>query len=108
MERAGGTATSRGSGDRRGERRQSEPLAGAHYDQYTLASPKYLTDNWMSGGQGALSSDARGKTSTSAVWAQDVWRFAPDWTATLGLRYEWWRAFDGYKANSSVVRRRWR
>ena len=30
-----------------------------------LASPKYLTDNWISGGQGALSADARGKTQTA-------------------------------------------
>ena len=69
---------------------------GAHYDRYTLASPKYLTDNWISGSQGALSSDARGKTQTEAIWVQDVWRFAPDWVTTLGARYEWWRAFDGF------------
>ena len=69
---------------------------GAHYDRYALVSPKYLTDNWISGGQGALSSDARGKTQTTALWLQDVWRFAPDWTTTLGARYEWWRAFDGF------------
>ena len=69
---------------------------GAHYDRYTLVSPKYLTDNWMSGSQGALSSDARGKTRTEALWIQDVWRFAPDWVTTLGARYEWWRAYDGY------------
>jgi iron complex outermembrane receptor protein len=30
------------------------------------------------------------------VWLQEVWRFAPDWTTTLGARYEWWRAYDGY------------
>jgi iron complex outermembrane receptor protein len=69
---------------------------GAHYDRYVLASPKYLTDNWMSGGEGALSSDARGKTQTSALWLQDVWRFDSSWTATLGARHEWWRAFDGF------------
>ncbi len=69
---------------------------GAHYDRYALVSPKYLTDNWMSGGNGALSSDARGKTRTEAIWLQDLWRFAPDWTTTLGARYEWWRAYDGY------------
>ncbi|MEO8755014.1 MAG: TonB-dependent receptor, partial [Casimicrobiaceae bacterium] len=67
---------------------------GAHYDRYALVSPKYLTDNWISGGQGPLSSDARGKTQTTAVWLQDVWRVAPDWTTTLGGRYEWWQAFD--------------
>ena len=69
---------------------------GAHYDRYTLKSPKYVTDNWISGSFGSLSSDAQGKTETSALWLQDVWRFAPEWSATLGARYEYWRAFDGY------------
>ncbi|MFL9880877.1 TonB-dependent receptor [Herbaspirillum rhizosphaerae] len=69
---------------------------GGHYDQYKLVSPTYSTSNWVSGSNGALSTDSRGKTETSAVWAQDVWRLAPDWKATLGGRYEWWRAFGGY------------
>ena len=69
---------------------------GAHYDQYKLVSPTYLTSNWVSGSNGALSTDSRGKTETSAVWAQDAWRLAQDWKATLGGRYEWWRAFGGY------------
>ncbi len=69
---------------------------GSHYDQYKLVSPTYLTGNWISGGNGALSVDSRGKTETSALWAQDVWRLSENWKATLGGRYEWWRAFGGY------------
>lgn len=69
---------------------------GGHYDQYKLVSPTYSTSNWLSGSNGAVSTDSRGKTETSALWAQDVWRLASDWKATLGGRYEWWRAFDGY------------
>ena len=69
---------------------------GSHYDQYKLVSPTYLTSDWIAGGNGALSVDSRGKTETSALWAQDVWRLSPNWKATLGWRYEWWRAFDGY------------
>lgn len=68
---------------------------GAHYDRYTLATPTWNTSNWISGGNGTLNADSRGKTETSAVWAQDVWHLAPAWKATLGARYEWWRAFDG-------------
>ncbi|QNB08414.1 TonB-dependent receptor [Herbaspirillum frisingense] len=74
---------------------------GGHYDRYTLATPTWNTSNWISGGNAALFSDSRGKTETSALWAQDVWRFAPAWKATLGARYEWWRAFDGYNYSSS-------
>ncbi len=69
---------------------------GSHYDRYTLVSPTYLTSDWVNGGNGALSIDARGKTETSAIWLQDVWRLSPNWKATFGSRYEWWRAFDGY------------
>ena len=78
---------------------------GTHIDQYKLVSPTFNTSNWVSGSNGSLLTDARGKTETRALWAQDVWRLAPDWKATLGGRYEWWRAFDGvnYAAASGTV-----
>ena len=78
-----------------------EISVGAHYDRYTLATPTWNTSNWISGGNGTLASDSRGKTETSALWAQDVWRFSPGLKATLGARYEWWRAFDGYNYSTS-------
>ncbi|WP_237772451.1 TonB-dependent receptor [Herbaspirillum robiniae] len=74
---------------------------GAHYDRYTLATPTWNTTDWVSGGNGALASDSRGKTETSALWAQDVWRLSPVLKATLGARYEWWRAFDGYNYSTT-------
>jgi iron complex outermembrane receptor protein len=74
---------------------------GAHYDRYTLATPTWNTSDWISGGNGTLASDSRGKTETSALWAQDVWRLAPSLKATLGARYEWWRAFDGYNYSTT-------
>ncbi|HUK36115.1 MAG TPA: TonB-dependent receptor [Vicinamibacterales bacterium] len=69
---------------------------GAHYDQFRLDSPTYNTTDWISGGNGALYGNSLGRTETSAVWLQDAWRVTPSLTATLGGRYEWWRAFDGY------------
>ncbi|WDZ97539.1 TonB-dependent receptor [Herbaspirillum sp. WKF16] len=75
---------------------------GAHYDRYTLATPTWNTADWISGGNGALASDSRGKTETSALWAQDVWRLAPSLKATLGARYEWWRAFGGYNYSTNA------
>ncbi|WP_243397793.1 TonB-dependent receptor [Herbaspirillum robiniae] len=74
---------------------------GAHYDRYTLATPTWNTTDWVSGGNGALASDSRGKTETSALWAQDVWRLSSALKATLGARYEWWRAFDGYNYSTT-------
>ncbi|WP_020201786.1 TonB-dependent receptor [Cupriavidus sp. WS] len=69
---------------------------GAHYDQFKLVSPTYTTADWTAGSSGALFSNSLGKTQTTALWLQDVWRVAPGVQATLGGRYEWWRAYDGY------------
>jgi iron complex outermembrane receptor protein len=69
---------------------------GAHYDQFKLVSPTYTTANWTSGSSGPLFSNSLGKTQTSALWLQDVWRVVPAVQATLGGRYEWWRAYDGF------------
>ncbi|PXW23856.1 TonB-dependent receptor [Paraburkholderia caballeronis] len=74
---------------------------GAHYDQFRLESPTYSTSDWISGGPGALYSNSLGRTGTSALWVQDAWRFAPSLTATLGGRYEWWRAYDGYNFSTA-------
>ncbi|HEY4123953.1 MAG TPA: TonB-dependent receptor, partial [Rhizomicrobium sp.] len=73
---------------------------GGHYDRYELQMQKFATADWLDGSQGALSNASRGKTATAALWVQDAWRFAPDWKATLGGRFENWRAFDG--ANYSL------
>ena len=69
---------------------------GVHHDQFTLVSPSNVTTDWVTGSSGALFSDARGKTRTDALWVQDLWQVAPAVSATLGLRYERWRAFDGF------------
>jgi iron complex outermembrane receptor protein len=69
---------------------------GAHLDRYVLEDPKYNTGDWIGGGNGSLATDSRGKTQTAALWAQDAWRFAPMLKATVGGRFESWRAYDGY------------
>lgn len=74
---------------------------GAHYDRYKLALRKFSTSDWRSGPQGALANASRGKTSTTALWIQDVWNFARNWKATLGGRFENWRAFDGENFSQS-------
>jgi len=74
---------------------------GVHYDLYKLESPRYNTLDWISGGQDVLAANSLGKTRTFAIWAQDVWRLDPRLRATLGGRYEWWKAYDGF--NYSLV-----
>ena len=69
--------------------------AGAHGDWYRLNSRRYLTTDWIGGGEGALDLVSQGRTRTAALWAEDAWRPAEPVTLTLGARYEWWRAYDG-------------
>jgi iron complex outermembrane receptor protein len=73
---------------------------GAHWDQFEIASNRYATTDWIGGSQGALNLQSLGKTQTVAIWAQDALEIVPGITATLGGRYEWWRAYDG--ANFSL------
>lgn len=74
---------------------------GAHGDRYTLANSRYSTNDWISGPKGALATDSRGKTETLALWVQDAWRLTPEVTATLGGRFESWRAYDGFNYSLS-------
>jgi len=74
---------------------------GAHYDRYKLATNSYTTTDWTGEAQGNVIAVSQGKTRTSAVWAQDAYSIAPSVTLTLGARYEWWRAYQGY--NFAIV-----
>ncbi|WP_374945006.1 TonB-dependent receptor [Sphingomonas sp.] len=70
--------------------------AGAHLDRFEVNSQRYATVDWLRGAQGARNQASQGKTRTAALWAQDEVRLATPLTLTLGGRYEWWRAYDGF------------
>jgi iron complex outermembrane receptor protein len=76
---------------------------GYHFDRYELATLVSNATNWRSGAPTTRSSAFAGKTQTQAFYAQDAWRFAPDWKATIGGRWESWRAYDGSIANATTV-----
>ncbi|NGZ86271.1 TonB-dependent receptor [Duganella aceris] len=67
---------------------------GLHADDYKLKQATRLTTDWRNA-DGAESQFVGGETRTLALYAQDAWRFAPRWQATLGLRAESWRAENG-------------
>jgi iron complex outermembrane receptor protein len=97
---AGGTSWStldlKGTWDQPAASGRHSVSFGVHQDEYTLDNPTYLTADWVSGANGALFSASRGKTRTQALWVQDAWQLDPAVVATLGARYESWRAYDGY------------
>jgi iron complex outermembrane receptor protein len=74
---------------------------GGHYDRYVLASNRYGMTDWTTSTEGALNNASRGKTETVGLWIQDAYKLAPEVTLTVGGRYEWWRAFDGYNFSTS-------
>jgi len=74
---------------------------GAHWDRFTLDTNRYATADWREGREGALNLASRGKTRTAALWLQDAWTPAAPLTLTLGGRYEWWHAFDGFNFSAA-------
>jgi iron complex outermembrane receptor protein len=68
---------------------------GWHGDHYKLRTLVSKTDNWINGNLLDRISAFTGDTETTALYLQDAWRFAPDWTLTLGGRWEEWQAHDG-------------
>ncbi|MGF6758871.1 TonB-dependent receptor [Paraburkholderia sp. GAS42] len=71
---------------------------GYHYDNYFLDNETYNTAAWRDGAAGSFANAFRGRTQTQAADAQDAWRFLPRWKFVYGLRYEDWRAYDGFQA----------
>ncbi|MDH0864607.1 TonB-dependent receptor [Mitsuaria sp. GD03876] len=75
--------------------------AGVSQERYQLRNRVFGLSDWRSGAAGAQTSRFEGDTRVRAVFAQDAWTFAPDWTAVLGLRGERWQAFDGVTQTAS-------
>ena len=77
---------------------------GVHGDRYVLNNPTWQTSDWKSASNatGSLYSRGDGKTQTIGLWAQDAWRFAPTFKLTTGVRWESWRAFDGYNLSTGT------
>ncbi|MCB1876412.1 MAG: TonB-dependent receptor [Chromatiales bacterium] len=71
-------------------------LVGYHYDHYRLNIDSYDSDNYRAGDKTTRTTSTGGETRTQALFAQLGWRFAPQWDATFGARYEHWQTIDGY------------
>jgi len=76
---------------------------GLQRDAFELRTLVSSTTDWIGGEAGARVSAFGGKTTLTSLWAQDAWRFAPQWRAVLGLRQEQWKAFDGYRAGAGTT-----
>lgn len=81
-----------------------EVSVGAHADEYKLDNPTTNLSDWQDPDSlTTLYAAGRGKTQTQALWLQDAWTLAPGWLLTLGGRYEWWKASDGYNFSGKTA-----
>jgi len=79
---------------------------GYQREAYKLNSIETPIDNWISGAPaGNPSSRFAGKTETNSLYAQDTWKFAPQWKTVLGMRFEHWHAHDGVTASAIAAAR---
>ena len=77
---------------------------GYHQNNYTLKNRVFNLDNWNDAATRTReSSNYFGKTEVKTLYAQDAWRFKPDWTATAGLRLERFRAYDGSQFDAAAT-----
>ena len=74
---------------------------GIQRDEYRLRTEVSATTDWLRGTAGERVSAFRGTTQLTSAFAQDTWRFASGWSATLGTRVEHWQAGDGAISNAS-------
>jgi iron complex outermembrane receptor protein len=76
---------------------------GYQREAYKLSTVEYPTTNWIDGAPGiTANSRFAGKTETNSLYAQDTWKFAPQWKTVLGARFEHWHAHDGMTTAKSV------
>jgi iron complex outermembrane receptor protein len=75
---------------------------GVGRDAYKLGIVKTnVLGNWQDGAAFTPVSNVGGRTETYSAWAQDAWSFAPKWKTVLGLRYENWKATDGFTSGAT-------
>ena len=75
---------------------------GVQRDTFKLRRREASATHWIRGTAGALTAAFEGETRLTSLWAQDAWRFAPQWRAVLGGRYETWQARNGQRTVGTV------
>lgn len=77
---------------------------GYHRSRYILRNRVFTLSDWHDAAtRQAESASYDGKTETVALFVQDAWHFHPDWVATLGVRAERFRAWNGAQFDSRAT-----
>jgi iron complex outermembrane receptor protein len=82
------------------------PSFGYHFDHFFNRSNQYSLSDWRDrGSRTGLVNGAGGATRIHALYAQDIWSFAPQWSLTPGVRWERWNASEGYRERDGAAGR---
>jgi iron complex outermembrane recepter protein len=76
---------------------------GIARDAFKLRTLVSNTSDWLSGAAQSRFSAFTGDTQLQSLYAQDTWSITSAWKATLGGRYEQWRAENGSISNATTM-----
>lgn len=68
---------------------------GTDYARYWTRTSTFGSDDWRRGLRTRFAEQSGGKTETLGAYVDDRWTLAPRLSLMAGLRYDYWRAFDG-------------
>ncbi len=76
---------------------------GLSYAGYRDGSATFDAPDWAAGAATQLRAASGGRTSLSGIFGEDAIAVTPAITATLGLRYERWRASRGFLSDAATT-----
>lgn len=76
---------------------------GLSYAGYSDDNRTHATADWQHASVTGLRDASGGRTRLLGAFAEDAIALTPQLTATLGLRYETWRASDGFLTNGGTT-----
>lgn len=76
---------------------------GLSWAGYSDDNRTHATSDWQRASAGVLRDASGGKTRLLGAFVEDAIALTPQLTATLGLRYENWRATDGFLTNDGTT-----
>ncbi|MES2879731.1 MAG: TonB-dependent receptor [Pseudomonadota bacterium] len=75
---------------------------GLHHNDYRLQNVVNNSTDWRNS-ESSLNQNYYGKTSITALYAQDAWQLTPDLLLTAGLRQEQFDSYDGSQFFTGVA-----
>jgi len=76
---------------------------GFNFNQYETRENLYETENWRTASNPFFRSSSFGSTRSAGVYAEDEFTLTPRSSLTVGVRGDWWQAYDGGVAENTGI-----